>query len=120
MIIAHFHLMRDEIPIAGIREWLCMLRRQRFGKRVEGDSMWPTLRSGDRVLVDPKAAIHAGDIVVAEHPFKSLQMIKRLLSIEPDGRIFLAGDNPEASSDSKVFGAIQRKHLLGKVVSRLI
>ena len=111
--------MRDEIPIAGVREWLSMLLGRRFGMRVEGDSMSPTLKSGERILVDPKAAIHPGDIVLAEHPFKSLRMIKRLLSIESDGRIFLAGDNPDASSDSKVFGAIQRKHLVGKVVSRL-
>lgn len=111
--------MRNEIPVAGIREWLNMLLGRRFGLRVEGDSMRPTLESGDRVLVDPRAAIHEGDIVLAEHPFKSLQIVKRLLSIEPDGRMFLAGDNPEATSDSKVFGVIQRKHLVGKVVARL-
>ena len=111
--------MHDEIPITGIRGWLSILLGRRFGMRVEGDSMRPTLESGDRVLVDPKTAIKAGDIVLAVHPFRSLQMIKRLRSIEPDGRIFLVGDNPEASSDSKVFGTIQRKHLLGKIVSRL-
>ncbi len=111
--------MRDEIPSAGLREWLNLLLGRRFGMRVEGDSMLPTLESGDKVLVDPRAAIHEGDIVLANHPFKSLQMIKRLLSIEADGRMYLAGDNPKESSDSRVFGVINRKHLIGKVVSRL-
>lgn len=111
--------MRDEIPVAGIREWFNMILGRRFGLRVEGDSMLPTLESGDRVLIDPRAAIHEGDIVLASHPFKSLQIIKRLLSIESDGRIFLTGDNPTESTDSRVFGVIKRKHLIGKVVSRL-
>lgn len=111
--------MRDEIPVAGLREWLNMLLGRRFGLRVEGDSMLPTLESGERVLVDPRASIHEGDIILANHPFKSLQIIKRLLSIESDGRRFLTGDNPDESSDSRVFGVINRKHLVGKVVSRL-
>ncbi|HLA94930.1 MAG TPA: nickel-type superoxide dismutase maturation protease [Pyrinomonadaceae bacterium] len=112
--------MRDEVPVAGIREWLEMLLGRRVGLRVEGNSMEPTLKSGDRVLVDPKAPIRPGDIVLTDHPFKSsIRLIKRLVSIEADGRIFLAGDNAAESSDSRIFGVISRKHLVGKVVSRM-
>lgn len=112
--------MRDEIPIAGIREWLKMLVGRHVGLQVEGDSMLPTLKAGDRVLVNTHAPLNPGDIVLAKHPFKSsLQIIKRLLSIEPDGRVFLSGDNASASSDSHIFGVVTQKHLIGKVVSRL-
>lgn len=112
--------MRDEIPIAETSEWLKMLLGQRVGLRVEGDSMLPTLKAGDRVLVNTRAPLNPGDIVLAKHPFKSsLQIIKRLLSIDPAGRMFLSGDNASASSDSRIFGAVTQKHLIGKVVSRL-
>jgi nickel-type superoxide dismutase maturation protease len=117
---AHYFFMRDEIPIAGVMEWLKMLLGRRYGLTVDGDSMAPTLKSGDRVLVDPRASVNAGDVVLADHPFKSsLRIIKRLLSIESDGRMFLTGDNAAESSDSRVFGVISRKHLVGKVVSRI-
>lgn len=35
---------------------------------VAGDSMWPTLRTGDAVLCEPVAAATPGDIVVAKLP----------------------------------------------------
>lgn len=112
--------MHDEIPIAGIREWLNMLLGRRIGVRVEGDSMNPILHSGDRVLVDPRSTPEPGDVVVARHPYKSsVRIVKRLISVEPDGRVYLAGDNPNESTDSRTFGSISRSDLLGKVIARL-
>jgi len=84
---------------------------------VEGDSMLPTLKSGQTIIADRGANISIGDIVLAAHPFKkSVKMIKRVESIKSDGRCVLAGDNPEASSDSRAFGSISRDDILGKVV----
>lgn len=93
---------------------------RRYAFLIDGDSMLPTLKSGQTIMVDPKAKISSGDIVLAAHPFKkSVNMIKRVESIKSDGRFILIGDNPNASSDSRVFGSISRDGILGKVVCGL-
>jgi nickel-type superoxide dismutase maturation protease len=110
-----------ELPRATWTDVLLLLcgRRKRF--RVEGDSMTPTLREGDVVLIDPNAtAITAGDIVLARHPFKrGVKMLKRVVEITEDRKYFLRGDNAAESSDSRSFGAIDGKAILGKVVRKL-
>lgn len=112
--------MSEEIPIAGPRDWIKLIFRQAYGMRVEGDSMLPSLRSGDRVLIDPKASVKPGDVVLARHPYKSsVRILKRLTSIESDGRFCLSGDNPDDSADSRTFGSISDSDVLGKVIARL-
>ena len=112
--------MRDKLPVAGIREWLNLIFRRRRGLRVQGDSMLPALRSGENVLIDPHAVVRVGDIVAAHHPFKSsTKLIKRLVSLGPDGEMFLTGDNPAESTDSRTFGTISREKLIGKVTARV-
>ena len=112
--------MSDGIPLAGPRDWIKLIFRRAYGMRVEGDSMIPSLRSGERVLIDPKASVEPGDVVLAQHPYKSsVRILKRLTSIEPDGRFYLSGDNPADSTDSRTFGSISKSDVLGKVVARL-
>ena len=82
--------------------------------------MLTSLRSGDRVLIDPKASVKPGDVVLARHPYRSsVQILKRVTSIEVDGRFYLSGDNPADSADSRTFGSISKSDVLGKVVARL-
>lgn len=82
--------------------------------------MMPTLKTGDRVLVDPSASIEIDDIVLANHPYKkSVRMIKRVVSIDSDASYFLTGDNPTESTDSQTFGNLLAKDILGKVVARM-
>ena len=112
--------MDDGIRAAGVRDRIRLVLRQVIGIRVEGDSMAPRLNSGDVVLVDPKAPIEPGDVVLARHPFRSsVRILKRLISVEPDGRLYLEGDNPEESTDSRNFGTVSSADLLGKVIARL-
>jgi nickel-type superoxide dismutase maturation protease len=112
--------MHNEIPTAGFREKLRLIFGRLHGITVEGDSMLPSLKSGDSVLVDKNSAISVRDIVVANHPFKtSVKIVKRVSSIETDGSISLIGDNPIESSDSRGFGSIKRSEVIGKVVYRL-
>ena len=87
---------------------------------VEGDSMLPDLKEGDLVLINPQAELQIGDIVLARHPFKqSVKIIKRVSEILSGERYFLVGDNLAESSDSRSFGAISAKDILGKAEARL-
>ncbi|RME41320.1 MAG: nickel-type superoxide dismutase maturation protease [Caldilineae bacterium] len=100
--------------------WL-FRRRRRF--RVNGDSMRPLLEPGDEVLVDPRAYRRTppqiGDVVIARHPFRrDVRLIKRVTKVLDGDRYELRGDNPAASTDSRTFGAVPRRHLLGKVTAR--
>jgi len=83
--------------------------------------MYPTLADGQVVFVDPAAydalAPVPGDIILVKHPYRSdVQMLKRVQRIETDGRLFLIGDNPLESFDSRGFGPVSVARVLGKVL----
>jgi nickel-type superoxide dismutase maturation protease len=81
--------------------------------------MLPLLAPGDEVLVDPRASIRPGHIVVARHPYRSdLLLVKYLVAFDEAGRAQLEGLNPEESTDSRTQGNVPRALLLGKVTSR--
>ncbi|MEZ5345965.1 MAG: nickel-type superoxide dismutase maturation protease [Pyrinomonadaceae bacterium] len=110
----------DELPTAGWLETMLLLFDLRTEYRVEGDSMMPTLKPGDRVLVDENAQVNPGDIVIARHPFKQdLEMVKRIREIDTSGNYFLISDNPAESTDSRSFGAVSPKCIRGRVMCRL-
>ena len=81
--------------------------------QIHGDSMWPTLRDGDVVQAIQGLSPVVGDIVVAKHPFKKMNVIKRVKRILGDG-IFIEGDNPDpiGSEDSHNFGLIQNSAII--------
>jgi phage repressor protein C with HTH and peptisase S24 domain len=78
--------------------------------------MVPTLHPGDLCLVDWRATIRTGDVVVARLPDRPLG-VKRAVALTPDGWL-LAGDNPAESTDSRTFGAVAANDVLGRVVLR--
>jgi nickel-type superoxide dismutase maturation protease len=97
-------------------------RRARI--RVRGTSMEPGLPDGSFVLVDPRAyrsrAPRAGEIVLARHPYvRDLRLVKRVATEPRQGRVALVGDRPEASHDSRDFGAVALGDVLGRVVLKL-
>ncbi len=111
--------MTDEIRQANLIDRL----RYRFGRlkavEVEGNSMLPTLRDGDIVLVDPNASLKEGDLALADHPYKSsVRIIKRIAAVGSDGTYELIGDNPAESTDSRTFGLVSIKSIKGLVVCR--
>ena len=82
-----------------------------FRVLVEGRSMEPALEDGDWVLVDPDAFLsrspRPGDLVLAPDPREPARvLIKRVGEATSDGRLTILGDAPDASTDSRVFGAI--------------
>jgi nickel-type superoxide dismutase maturation protease len=86
--------------------------------------MRPTLAPGDHILMDPtayrEAGPRAGEIVVAQHPFeRDRTLVKRVASVDDEGRCFLTGDNPHESTDSHALGALAPHLILGRVTRRL-
>jgi nickel-type superoxide dismutase maturation protease len=86
---------------------------------VAGDSMAPTLRPGDWVLVDPDAfrvqPPAVGDVVVVPDPrLGERWLIKRVGAVDLVGWLELAGDLPERSTDSRTFGAVDPVTVLGR------
>ena len=89
--------------------------------RVSGSSMTPLLEDGDVVLVDTEAfaskAPAEGDVVLVRHPYRrDVALVKRVASVEDDGRLFLAGDCPAESTDSRSFGTVRADLVVGAVV----
>ncbi|WP_375042600.1 S26 family signal peptidase [Actinomadura sp. NTSP31] len=114
---------------------------------VDGTSMLPTLRDGDRVLARrrPLDRVRRGDVVVLEPPSDGPYLpgpagsdgpvwnVKRVAALPgdpvppgitgeggtvPDGSLVVLGDNPD-SVDSRQRGPYPADRLLGVVVRRL-
>ena len=79
-----------------------------------GESMLPSFRPGQVVLALPRRPLRVGDVVIVRHD--NLEKIKRVVGLEGN-RLFVVGDNEEASTDSRTFGWLDLEQaLVGKVV----
>jgi nickel-type superoxide dismutase maturation protease len=88
---------------------------------VQGPSMVPTFRHGDRLLVwlrSPRRTPALGPIVLVALPDRGLA-VKRLVGVELDGRIRVEGDNPLGSTDSRQLGPLPRDAVRGRVLRRI-
>ena len=88
----------------------------RIQVRVLGDSMWPTLRDGDRIEAVQGPSPVVGDIVVVRPPMTHMTVIKRVKRILQDG-VFIEGDNPDpiGSEDSHNFGPIPHSSIIAVI-----
>lgn len=94
---------------AGFAGWRFAGRYMRYA--VEGESMSPAYNPGDWLIVDTHAFDHRaprkGEVVVARDPrHPSRNIIKRVRSVDLHGNVWLEGDNADASTDSRHFGAV--------------
>jgi nickel-type superoxide dismutase maturation protease len=80
--------------------------------------MAPALRHGDHLLVRRAESAEPGCVVVVRLPDQRLA-VKRLIRVEADGRLWVEGDNPFGSTDSRSLGALPAASLVGRVVARL-
>ena len=93
---------------------------------VEGGSMRPTLEPGDWAIAFRARRLHRGDVVVVEHPDRAgFELVKRVThlpgEVAPDGlgladRVWVEGDDPEGSSDSRTFGPLPLGLVRGKIL----
>src|SRR3954468_9214788 len=86
---------------------------------VAGSSMQPHLYAGDCVVVRRRAQARTGDVVLVRRPDRpELLIVKRVREVQADGRLWLTGDNPSASDDSRLFGAVDPSVVEGRVAWR--
>ena len=100
---------------------------------VQGPSMLPTFSPGDRIVVNRLAyrmrSPSKGELIALRHPLdEELPLLKRVAAVPGEvvkiGRReyqlgpeewYVVGDNADSSSDSRVFGPVERHHLIGKI-----
>ena len=96
-----------------------MGRRKLF--QVEGDSMLPSLQPRQRLLVKPLAlqaeSPSDGSVVVCRHPGDANLVITKRVWRSQGQLLELRGDNPEASTDSRHFGQVPLKCVIGVVTA---
>ena len=115
------------VALAGVAA--ALVRRGPLSRfAVEGPSMEPAYRPGDRLLVNRLAYLRRppapGDAVVIRDPEHPSRLLLKRVAAAPDGpqteadRIYLLGDNPAESRDSRHFGPLPRSAIVGKVWRR--
>ena len=82
---------------------------------IRGKSMEPTLCDGDNVIFEEfqDQRLEVGDVVLCQHPFNSKNIVKRIKSITKSNKLYLRGDNPLYSSDSRSFGPLSFSKIIG-------
>lgn len=98
------------------RELLALCLRRRTMARVSGDSMSPTLDDGAVIAIRRgRSAMPApGQVVVVISPRDGRRLVKRCNSVATD-TFAVSSDNPDGATDSRSFGSLSRRELVGVV-----
>lgn len=94
--------------------------------RISGNSMEPTLRSGQKALfisATPGKSFFGdkwlGKVVLVSRlnsfGARDFYQVKRVTEIK-DGKFFVTGDNAESSTDSREFGWLSANEIVGKLL----
>ena len=87
---------------------------------VRGESMTPTLRPGEVVVVwKPFRGVRAGQVVVYRDRFDDRLRVKRVVSVGPDGTLSVRGDNVVLSSTPGDLGPVGGRQVVGVGVVRI-
>jgi signal peptidase I len=136
------------VGLTALAAALAAARRRFVVIEVVGDSMAPTYRAGERLLVRHTRRFRVGDVVLAHHqeggrrdagkePLATAWLVKRLAALPghpvppsvvravggdhgpvPAGAAVLLGEDP-ASADSRSWGFVPLDDIVGVVVTRL-
>lgn len=89
--------------------------------QIQEASMEPLLFSKDKVLVNRLSKGKRGAIIVLKNPQKSsLQkyLIKQVIK-EENNQVYVVGVNKTKSIDSRHFGWIDKKDIVGKMIAKM-
>ncbi len=75
--------------------------------------MLPKLTPGRIVLAWSARRLKIGDVVILLH--SGLEKIKRIDRIEGE-TVYVLGDNPTMSTDSRQFGFVPKKQILARII----
>lgn len=112
----------DEDPIHHLDQW--------HEPRISVSDLTPTWSTLWQLLTTP---LSIGDVVVLQHPNRRGTICKRVVGLPgdvvlrprkgllviPDGHMWIEGDNPANSSDSRTYGAIPMALIQGRVLFRV-
>lgn len=88
--------------------------------------MRPALEPGDWAIAVARARVRRGDVLVVEHPERpGFEIVKRVTAVEGDptpagytlgeGEIWVEGDSPDGSTDSRHFGPVRSDRVRGRI-----
>lgn len=81
--------------------------------------MSPTLNPGDTIYASPLPYLFIDpkidDIVICIDPRTQRILVKRIVKMVK-GKYYVSGDNRKSSTDSKKFGLLEKKDIIGKVI----
>lgn len=90
-------------------------RKPLFIRQIAGDSMAPTLRTGQIVIATGWFGyVRPGDVIVVNH--RGLEKIKRVSDVDSQKGIYVLGDNAAESTDSRSFGWLDPDEVIGRVL----
>ncbi|MEV4252007.1 S26 family signal peptidase [Spirillospora sp. NPDC049652] len=128
------------VALAAVAASAVAARRTLILTTVDGDSMEPSLRSGDRVLIRRTRHVRRGQITLLRSDPHDVLLLKRAVALPgdplheewaapegkpldtttvPRGTIVVLGDNRPTSWDSRHFGPVRKSRVLGVVLTRV-
>ena len=84
--------------------------------------MEPNFKENDYLIISKFSYLikipKVGDVVILKHPINNELIIKRISDIK-NNSYFVTGDNKNSSVDSKDFGFVNKRLVIGKVWKRI-